>query len=73
MDLCWRASSGQTDRLRTVWKVVQAHTLPSDLLLCLFAECQSIADLCILQSVRAFLGEVRHYRVRKLQQVSCVK
>lgn len=37
--------------------MVQAHTLPSDLLLYLFAECQSIADLCILQSVRAFLGE----------------
>lgn len=41
------------------------HSAP-DLLLCLFAECQCIADLCILQSVRAFLGEVRHYIVRKL-------
>lgn len=39
------------------------HSAP-DLLLHLFAECDCIADLCILQSVHASLGEVRHYNVR---------
>lgn len=39
------------------------HSAP-DLLLHLFAECDCIADLCVLQRVRASLGEVRYYMVR---------
>lgn len=54
-----------TDRQIHGWlgSLVGTHSAP-DLLLQLFAECDSIADLCILQSVLASLGEVRHYKVR---------
>lgn len=42
------------------WLASQLGTLSApDLLLNLFAECDCIADLCVLQRVRASLGEVR--------------
>ncbi len=42
------------------WLASQLGTLSApDLLLHLFAECDCIADLCVLQRVRASLGEVR--------------
>lgn len=40
-----------------------------DLFLNLFAECDCIADLCILKRVRVSLREVRHYMVRAKQGV----
>lgn len=47
------------------WLDSQLGTLfAPDLLLNLFAECDCIAELCVLQRVLASLGEVRHYMVR---------
>lgn len=54
-----------TDRQIDDWPEshLGTHSAP-DLLLHLFAECDCIADLCVLQRVRASLGEVRHYMMR---------
>lgn len=42
------------------WLSSQLDTLSApDLLVNLFAECECIAELCILQRVRAILGEFR--------------
>lgn len=42
------------------WAASQLGTRSApDLLVHLFAECQCIAELCVLQRVRASLGEVR--------------
>lgn len=45
------------------WPVNWTHSAP-DLLLNLFAECECIAELCVLQRVLVSLGEVRRYMVR---------
>lgn len=65
---CWMVticvSEVKVDRQTDSWLAEKSrgHTLClcPDLLLRLFAECDRIADLCILQIVHAILGEVRH-------------